>query len=78
MRLRVYVSLKPAVLDPAGDAIKHGLHQLGYAEVTGVRVGKYFDLDVSETEDAQARVAQMADQLLANPVIESFRVEILR
>ncbi len=77
MKVRVFVGLKPGVLDPAGEAVKGGLHHLGYPDVASVRCGKFFDLDVADGPDAEARVAKMADQLLANPVIESFRVEVL-
>jgi phosphoribosylformylglycinamidine synthase subunit PurS len=77
VKLRVFVGLKPGVLDPAGEAVKGGLHHLGYPDVASVRCGKFFDLEVADGPDAEARVAKMADQLLANPVIESYRVETI-
>jgi phosphoribosylformylglycinamidine synthase len=66
------------VLDPAGKAIEGGLHSLGYGEVEGVRLGKYLEVKVTETDKvkAKARVEEMCRKLLANTVIENFRVEI--
>lgn len=72
-RVRIVVKLKPALLDSAGRAVLGSLHGLGYDEVTDVRIGKTVDLDVTD----DARVAEMADRLLANPVIEDFSVERL-
>ena len=78
MRARVFVTLKPSVFDPQGTTVSDALHTLGYAAVKDVRQGKYFELDLATTEAAQARAlaAEVADKLLANPVIESYRVEI--
>ena len=71
---RIHVTLKPVVLDPQGDAVLTGLHQLGFGAVSGVRVGKY--LEVTLTADgqpaAETAVRQMCDRLLANPVIERY------
>ena len=76
---RVEVTLKPVVLDPQGDAVLHGLHQLGFDAVSRVRVGKYLELTLTAASraDAEAMVRQMCERLLANPVIErySFTVE---
>lgn len=74
----VFVTLKPAVNDPEGLEIRHGLHILGYAEVAGVRSGKYIQLQVQAAtpEAAESRVREMSDRLLSNPVIEQFRVQI--
>lgn len=74
----VFVTLKPAVNDPEGLEIRHGLHTLGYAEVAGVRSGKYIQLRVHAVspEAAESRVREMSDRLLSNPVIEQFRVQI--
>ena len=76
---RVEVTLKPVVLDPQGDAVLQGLHQLGFAAVSRVRVGKYLELTLTAASqtDAEAMVRQMCERLLANPVIErySFTVE---
>lgn len=78
MLARVFVTLKPGVLDPAGKAIEGGLHSLGYGEVEGVRLGKYLEVKVNETDTAKAkaRVEEMCRKLLANTVIENFRVEL--
>jgi phosphoribosylformylglycinamidine synthase subunit PurS len=78
MRARVFVTLKPSVFDPQGQTIADALHSLGYNAVGDVRQGKYFELDLDTTEAARARAlaAEVADKLLANPVIESYRVEV--
>ncbi len=78
MRARVFVTLKPSVFDPQGRTIAEALHSLGYDGVQDVRQGKYFELDLSTTEAAHAKTlaAEVADKLLANPVIESYRIEI--
>ena len=78
MKLRVFVTLKPGVLDPQGEAVRHALGALGFAGVQGVRQGKMIELDLAET-DAEAALAQgrqMCERLLANTVIESYRVEL--
>ncbi len=78
MKARVFVSLKPSVFDPQGRTIADALHTLGYGQIQDVRQGKYFELDlgaVSATE-ARALAVEVADRVLANPVIESYRVEI--
>ncbi|MEW6321585.1 MAG: phosphoribosylformylglycinamidine synthase subunit PurS [Acidobacteriota bacterium] len=79
MRARVYVTLKPSVFDPQGRVVADALASLGYGDVRDVRQGKFFDLeiDAADAGAAKARVTEMADRLLANPVIESYRVEIL-
>ena len=78
MRARVFVTLKPSVFDPQGQTIADALHSLGYSAVGEVRQGKYFELDLDTTEAARATAlaAEVADRLLANPVIESYRVEV--
>jgi phosphoribosylformylglycinamidine synthase PurS subunit len=78
MRARVFVTLKPSVFDPQGRTIADALHSLGYGAVDDVRQGKYFELDLKTTEASEARAlaAEVADKLLANPVIESYRVEV--
>ncbi len=75
MKARVTVNLKPGVLDPQGRAIHHALEGLGFAQVADVRVGKVIELDVAEGT-TEAEVAEMARKLLANSVIENFRVEL--
>jgi phosphoribosylformylglycinamidine synthase subunit PurS len=79
MRVRIYVSLKHGVLDPQGKAIERSLHTLGYSEVRDVRTGKCLELEVDETSrfTAETRVREMCDKLLANPVIEDYRLEIV-
>ncbi|MGV8952810.1 MAG: phosphoribosylformylglycinamidine synthase subunit PurS [Cypionkella sp.] len=79
MKARVTVMLKAGVLDVQGEAVRHALGTLGFAGVNGVRQGKVIELDLSETDKAAAEtaVAKMCDKLLANTVIESYRVEIL-
>ena len=78
MRARVFVTLKPSVFDPQGRTIVDALHSLGYQNVADVRQGKYFELDLATTDHAQAETlaAEVADKVLANPVIESYRIEV--
>ena len=78
MRARVHISLKPGVLDPQGKAIGNALAGLGFAGVDEVRQGKLIELDLAETDPAAARtrVEDMCKQLLANPVIENYAIEI--
>lgn len=78
VRARVFVTLKPSVFDPQGRTIAEALHSMGYASIGEVRQGKYFELDVEAPSNDQARAlaSEVADKLLANPVIESYRVEI--
>ncbi|KGJ09326.1 phosphoribosylformylglycinamidine synthase subunit PurS [Paracoccus sphaerophysae] len=79
MKARVTVMLKNGVLDPQGEAIRHALGTLGFAGVTGVRQGKVIELELAATDRAaaEAEVGQMCEKLLANTVIESWKVEIL-
>lgn len=79
MKARVTVMLKSGVLDVQGEAVRHALGTLGFAGVNGVRQGKVIELDLTETDAAKAAtsVNAMCDRLLANAVIESYRVEIL-
>ena len=78
MRAQVFVTLKPSVFDPQGRTIADALHSLGHAGVEDVRQGKYFELDLVTMEPSAARAlaAEVADKLLANPVIESYRIEV--
>ncbi len=78
MKARVHVMLKEGVLDPQGEAVRHALGQLGFEGVESVRQGKVIELDLTETDAtaAEARVREMCEKLLANTVIESYRVEI--
>lgn len=79
MKARVFVTLKPGVLDPQGQAIAHALGTLGFDGVGEVRQGKVIDLELAETdpEAAKAAASRMAEQLLANTVIENYSVEIV-
>ena len=79
MKARVTVMLKNGVLDPQGEAIRHALGTLGFAGVTGVRQGKVIELELAAADRAvaEAEVGQMCEKLLANTVIESWKVEIL-
>ena len=78
VRPRVFITPKRGILDPQGKAVQQGLHALGFAEVGEVRVGKYVDIRLRDlTRDAAAeRVRAMCERLLANRVIEDFRIEI--
>ena len=78
MKARVTVTLKAGVLDPQGKAIEGALAALGFAGVAGVRQGKVFDIDLAETDPARAEAAlnAMCEKLLANTVIEDYRVEL--
>ncbi|MBK8441122.1 MAG: phosphoribosylformylglycinamidine synthase subunit PurS [Rhodobacter sp.] len=78
MKARVTVMLKTGVLDPQGEAIRHALGSLGFQGVSGVRQGKVIELDLAATDKAaaEAEVKAMCEKLLANTVIESYRIEI--
>ena len=79
MKARVQIMLKDGVLDPQGEAVRHALGTLGFSGVEGVRQGKVIELDLAETDrsKAEAEAKAMCEKLLANTVIESYRVEIL-
>lgn len=78
MKARVFVTLKPSVFDPQGHTIADALHSMGYSNVGDVRQGKYFELELTtgSAEQARALASEVADKLLANPVIESYRIEV--
>jgi phosphoribosylformylglycinamidine synthase len=76
MKARVFVTLKSGVLDPQGQAIQGALAALGFGGVTSVRQGKVFDIELADSRDAEARLTAMCQRLLANTVIEDFRVEL--
>jgi len=79
MKAKVYVTLKAGVLDPQGKAIQHSVESLGYRGIADVRQGKYFEIAVDpEISEAEARssIERIAADVLANPVIEDYRVEI--
>ena len=75
---RIYVTLRPSVLDPAGTAVESGLQQMGYQGVSNVRIGKYVELNLTanDDDDVKTQLDQMCDRLLANPVIENYCFEI--
>ena len=78
MHVKIFVSLKNGFLDPQGKAIERSLHTLGYTEVGDVRVGKYLEVEVNAASraEAESRVREMCDKLLANTVIEDYRYEV--
>lgn len=75
---QIYITLRPSVLDPAGTAVQSGLHHLGFPSVKQVRIGKYVELTLEaiDEQDARTQLDQMCDQLLANSVIENYRIEV--
>ena len=79
MKAKIHVTLKQGILDPQGKAIEHALDSLGFKNAGNVRVGKYMEVDVNEADRAKAdaQVKQMCEKLLANTVIENYRVEVL-
>ena len=80
MKARVYVSYKTTVLDPQGQTIQSALNGLGHKSITGVRQGKYFEIEIqpgTAREAVQREMDQVARDVLANPVMEDYRVEIL-
>ena len=80
MKARVHVTLKRGVLDPQGKAIGHALASLGFTGVDGVRQGKLIEIELEERDAAKARqqVEAMCAQLLANPVVEDYTIDIDR
>lgn len=80
MKARVYVAMKPSVLDPQGQTICNALRGMGHKEVASVRQGKYFEIGMADgtARDSAVRILdEMARDVLSNPVIEDYRVEIL-
>ena len=78
MKVKIHVTLKSGVLDPQGKAVEQALGSLGFAGVSGVRQGKYIELDLDETDraKAQANVENMCKKLLANTVIENYSIDL--
>jgi len=79
MKAKVYVNLKAGVLDPQGKAIQHSVELLGFSGIADVRQGKYFEIaldDSLDTQRARESVEKMAREVLSNPIIEEYRVEI--
>lgn len=80
MKARVYVSFKTTVLDPQGQTIRSALNGLGHKSIADVRQGKFFDIEIdpqAARADAEREMDQIAHEVLANPVIEDYRVEFL-
>ncbi len=79
MKAKVYVNLKPGVLDPQGKAIQHSVELLGFSGIADIRQGKYFEIALDSTlgeREAREAVVRMAREVLSNPIIEDYRVEI--
>jgi len=79
MKAKVFVTLKPSVLDPQGKAIHHSVESLGFEGISDIRQGKYFEVSIDDSvghDAAAAAVEKVAKDVLTNPVIEDFRVEI--
>lgn len=76
---KIFVTLRPSVLDPAGVAVQSGIQQMGYDNVENVRIGKYIELTITSNEEAKAYqdMDRICDQMLANPVIENYRFELI-
>ena len=77
-KARIYITYKPTVLDPQGNTIRTALHHLGFEDVSSVRMGKYLEVELGtgDAEQARGEVEAMCRQLLANPVIESYRFDL--
>jgi len=79
MKAKVYVNLKSGVLDPQGKAIQHSVELLGFSGISDVRQGKYFEISLDDAvgdSEAREQVEKMAREVLSNPIIEDYRVEI--
>lgn len=79
MKAKVYVNLKSGVLDPQGKAIQHSVELLGFSGISDIRQGKYFEIMLGESvnaADARETIERMAREVLSNPIIEDYRVEI--
>jgi len=76
-RVKVYVTLKPSLLDAQGKVVQGALLNLGYDNVQEVRIGKYIELTVADGSDIQTQVNEMCQKLLANPVIENYQYEVV-
>lgn len=75
-KAQVYVTFKEGVLDPQGEAVRGALSSLGFKGVNDVRVGKFIEIELEDAEDVHANLERMCQDLLANPVIEDYRIEI--
>ncbi|MBD2730009.1 phosphoribosylformylglycinamidine synthase subunit PurS [Nostoc sp. FACHB-892] len=76
---KIFVTLRPSVLDPAGVAVQSGLKQMGYENVDQVRIGKYIELTITSSDEKKARqdLDHICDQMLSNPVIENYRFDLI-
>ena len=80
MKAKVYVTLKPSVLDPQGKAIHHSVELLGFDKIDDIRQGKYFEIELDDAvteNEARTAAEKIAKDVLANPVIEDYRVEVV-
>ncbi len=79
MKVRILVSFKDSVLDPQGQTVKNALHTLGYRSIKDVRQGKVFEIDLESVsrQEAQTLIPEIADRVLANPIIEKFSWQVL-
>jgi phosphoribosylformylglycinamidine synthase len=80
MKAKVYVTLKPSVLDPQGKAIQHSVELIGFKNVRDIRQGKFFEVEISDSiteKEADEIATKIAKDVLSNPVIEDYRVEIV-
>jgi phosphoribosylformylglycinamidine synthase PurS subunit len=77
-QVKVYVTLKPTLLDAQGRVVQKALNSLGYSNVEQVRIGKYLELDLSGDGDVSEQIKEMCDKLLANPIIENYRYEVIK
>ncbi len=75
MKAKIFVTLKSGVLDPQGQAVAHALCRLGFDEVKDARIGKYIELELGDQGASEERLRAMCEKLLANTVIEQYRVE---
>jgi phosphoribosylformylglycinamidine synthase len=78
LKVNVFVTPRAGILDPQGKAVEQALKSLGFKQVAGVRIGRYvvLDIDAASADEARAAARKMCEQLLANPLIEDFRVEV--
>ncbi|OOC58849.1 phosphoribosylformylglycinamidine synthase subunit PurS [Paenibacillus ihbetae] len=78
LKAKVYVTIKQSVLDPQGVAVQGALHSIGYKEVESLRIGKYMELELNtdNRDEAEQRVKEMCEKLLANTVVENYRYEL--
>jgi phosphoribosylformylglycinamidine synthase len=76
---KIFVTLRPSVLDPAGVAVQSGLQQMGYDNVENVRIGKYIELSITTSDQSKARqdLDRICDEMLSNPVIENYRYDLI-